>query len=107
MKHRTGYLFKRGDNFYVNWRVNGKLFSKALRDANGQPITSRREAEEAKDVFMMPLALTDEAESLRTIADKSNTLQSKLDGQGEALPLTQAWARYMQSTKRPDTGPDT
>ena len=107
MKHRTGYLFKRGDNFYVNWRVNGKLFSKALRDDNGQPITSRREAEEARDKFMSPLALTDEAESLRTIADKSNTLQSKLDGLGEALPLAHAWARYMQSNKRPDTGPDT
>lgn len=107
MKHRTGYLFKRGDNFYVNWRVNGKLFSKALRDDNGQPITSKREAEEARDKFMSPLALTDEAESLRTIADKSNTLQSKLDGQGEALPLAHAWATYIQSNKRPDTGPDT
>ena len=107
MKHRTGYLFKRGENFYVNWRVNSKLYSKALRDDNGQPVTSRREAEEAKDKFMMPLALTDEAESLRTIADKSNTLQSRLDGQGEALPLAHAWARYMQSNKRPDTGPDT
>ena len=39
-KHRTGHIFKRGDNFYVRWLVNGKVFSKALRDDRGEPITT-------------------------------------------------------------------
>ena len=43
-KHRTGHLFKRGSNFYVRWAVNGKVFSKSLRDDNGNPIISIRTA---------------------------------------------------------------
>lgn len=111
MKHRTGYLFKRGDNFYVNWRVNGKLYSKALRDDNGQPITSKREAEEARDRFMAPLAVADEAEVLQSIAGQLEGRKAELvawdEKQNPALPLAHAWAKYMQSNKRPDTGPDT
>ena len=76
MKSRTGYLHKRGDNWYVSWRINGKLHMKALRDDNGQAITARREAEIARDKFMAPLALADEAESLAAIAKKSNSLQA-------------------------------
>src|SRR5947208_13461688 len=34
-KSRTCRLFKRGDNFYVRWSVEGKVFSKALRDDSG------------------------------------------------------------------------
>ena len=69
-KHRTGYLLKRGDNFYVSWRVNGKLFTKALRDDNGQPITTRREAETAREAFMAPLAVADEAQVLQSITNR-------------------------------------
>ena len=34
MKRRTGYLFKRGDNFYVGWKVNGKAFAICSPDGN-------------------------------------------------------------------------
>ena len=54
-KHRTGHLFKRGKNFYVRWAVNGKIFSKALRDDSGHPITTQREAEEAQAKIMARL----------------------------------------------------
>ena len=68
MKSRSGYLYKRGDNFYVS-AGNGKLFIKALRDSNGQPITSKREAEEAKEKFMAPMAKADEAEAWKPSRD--------------------------------------
>jgi integrase len=111
MKHRTGYLFKRGDNFYVAWEIEGKRFKRALRDSNGQPITSKREAEAARDAFMAPLAVADEAESLTAIASKLEGRKAELaawdEQQNPPLPLAHAWAKYMQSNKRPDTGPDT
>lgn len=111
MKHRTGYLFKRGDNFYVNWRVNGKLFSKALRDDQGQPITTRRGAEEARDKFMAPLAVADEATALKAIADNIDVRTVELarldEERNPALALVRTWSAYLESTKRPDTGPDT
>lgn len=107
MKHRTGYLFKRGDNWGVQWRIEGKLYSKTLRDANGQPITTKREAEEARDKFMAPLALASEAEALASLAGRANTLQTELNKAAAGLTLVKAWSAYLASSNRPDTGPDT
>ncbi|HEV2391246.1 MAG TPA: hypothetical protein VG146_02680, partial [Verrucomicrobiae bacterium] len=60
MKHRTGYLFKRNGNFYVQWNVNGKRFTKALRDNEGNAISTRREAEEAQAKIMASFTVADE-----------------------------------------------
>jgi integrase len=110
-KHRTGYLLKRGDNWYVSWRVNGKLFTKALRDDNGQPITTRREAETAREAFMAPLAVADEAQVLQSITNRLEGRKAEIaawdEKQNPPVLLEHAWAKYMQSNKRPDTGPDT
>jgi integrase len=107
MKYRTGTLVKRGSNFYVRWKIDGKPSVKVLRDNNGQAITSRREAEEAKAKFMAPLALADEAESMAALASKADTLQAAVDKMSPPLLLAHAWAEYMRSPNRPDTGPDT
>lgn len=111
MKHRTGHLFKRGSNFYVRWTIEGKVFSKALRGENGQPITTRREAEEARLRVMAPFAVADEAAALESIVGKLEGRRTELtdweDKQNPPLPLTQAWGAYLASTRRPDTGPDT
>lgn len=111
MKSRTGYLHKRGSNFYVTWRVDGKKFMKALRDDNGQPITSRREAEEAKEKFMAPLAKADEAEVLEAITGRLEGRKAELvaydEQQNPALPITQAWSEFLASPNRPDSGPET
>lgn len=111
MKHRTGYLFKRGDTFNVAWRVNGKAFSKALRDDNGQPITTKREAEEARAKWMAQFTVATEAQALESIAAKLGGRKAELakwgDEQNPPLPFTHAWSAYMASSNRPDTGPDT
>jgi hypothetical protein len=47
-KPRTGYLFKKEGRpgFYLRWKTNGKVTVKALADAEGNPITDRRRAEQ-------------------------------------------------------------
>jgi integrase len=111
MKHRTGYLFKRGSAFYVRWTVEGKVFSKALRDEDGQSITSKREAEEARLKLMAPFTVADEADMLESIAGKLQGRKAELakldEAQNPPLPLTQAWSQYIASSRRPDTGPET
>src|SRR5580704_10500190 len=111
MKHRTGYLFKRGDNFYVQWRVNGKTFSKALRDEAGQPITIKRDAEEAQTKMMAPFAVASEAEALESIAGKLEGRRAELakfeDAQNPPLPIAQAWTQFVASPNRPDSGEQT
>ncbi|MGO8765351.1 MAG: hypothetical protein ACLQSR_09505 [Limisphaerales bacterium] len=68
MKRRTGHSFKRGSTFYLYWKVNGKIFSKALRDDNGKPITTKREAEEARTKLMAPFVVAEETSALESIA---------------------------------------
>ena len=111
MKRRTGYLFKRGNNWNVQWRVNGKLFSKSLRDKNGQAITSKREAQEAMADFMSPLATADEAAVLKAVSTRLEGRKAELAEfevrHNPALPITQGWSAFLASATRPDTGGET
>jgi len=111
MKHRTGHLFKRGESFYVFWRVNGKAFMKALRDDNGQPITTKREAEEARGKWMAQFTVATETEALESIAAKLGGRKAELakweDEQNPPLPITQAWSVFLDSSNRPDSGGET
>jgi integrase len=91
--------------------VNGKLTMKALRDDNGQPITTRREAEEARDKFMAPLAVANEAEALEAITARLDGRRAELEKwdaeQNPPLPLTQGWSAFLASPNRPDSRGET
>ena len=110
-KHRTGHIFKRGTNFYVRWTVNGKVFSKALRDDKGDAITSRREAEEAQTKVMAPFVVADEAAALESIVGKLEGRKAELvklnDEQNPPLPIGEAWTAFLASPNRPDSGNST
>ena len=107
-KHRTGHLFRRGKNFYVRWAVEGKVFSKALRDGNGNAITTRREAEDERSKVMAPFLVADEAAALESIAGKLAGRKAELakieDELNPALPISQAWTAFLASPNRPDSG---
>jgi integrase len=111
LKHRVGHLFRRGKNFYVRWTVEGKVFSKALRDEQGESITTKREADEARRKLMAPFAVASEAEALESIVGKLEGRKAELarleDQQNPPLPLAQAWSEFLASPRRPDTGPAT
>ena len=110
-KHRTGYLFKRGKTFYVSWRIGGKAFAKALHDDNGNPITTRREAEEAKQKIMAPFVVADEAAALESIVGKLEGRKAELakleNEQNPPLPISRAWTEFLASPNRPDSGEST
>ena len=111
MKHRTGHLFKRGNTFYLYWRVSGKVFSKALRDDNGNPVTTKREAEEARIKLMAPFTVADETAALESIAGKLEGRKAELakweDEQHPPLSIGQAWSEFLASPNRPDSGKST
>lgn len=110
-KHRTGHLFKRGKNFYVRWTVNGKVFSKSLRDGDGNPITNNRDAEEAQTKVMAAFVVADEATALESIAAKLDGRRAELvrlqDEQNPPLPVRRAWVEYLDAPNRPDSGEST
>jgi integrase len=111
MKHRTGHIFRRGKNFYVRWTVNGKVISKGLRDEHGNAITTKRDAEQARQKVMAPFAVADEATALESIAAKLEGRKAELaklnDEQNPPLPITQAWTEFLASPNRPDSGENT
>ena len=110
-KHRTGHLFKRGQTFYVRWAVDGRVFSKALYDSAGSPITNRREAEDAKVKLLAPFVVADQATALESIAAKLGGRRTELARLDDELhpPLTigAAWADYVKTANRPDSGEST
>jgi integrase len=111
MKHRTGHLFKRGNTFYLSWKVNGKNFSKALRDGKGKPITTKREAEDARTKLMAPFTVGDEAAALESIAGKLEGRKTMLakweDEKNPPLSIGKAWSEFLASPNRPDSGGST
>ncbi|PWU10695.1 MAG: hypothetical protein C5B50_24930 [Verrucomicrobia bacterium] len=110
-KHRTGSLLKIGQRYYVRIVVEGKAIQKRLSNDDGSPITTRREAEAAKEKFVAPYAVSTKAEALQALvgqlADAKAEAARVEDEQNPPLTITRAWTEFLASPKRPDTGPDT
>src|SRR5215470_3379218 len=106
-KHRTGHLFRRGKNFYIRWVIEGKVFSKALRNSNGRAITTKREAEEARTKAMAVFTVADEAAALESVAAKLEGRKAELvrlqNEHNPPLTLAQAWSDFLSSPSRPDS----
>src|ERR1700722_17886188 len=111
MKKTTGHLFRRGNNFYVFWRFKGKAFKKVLRDENGNGISTRREAEQAKDTLLSPFAAAREVDALASITGKLEGRKAELakleDEKNPTLSIGQAWTDFLTSPNRPDSGDST
>lgn len=111
MKHRTGHLFKRGDSYYLRWAVNGQVFSRALRDDQDNPITTKPAAEQAQQKAMASFIVGDEVAALEAIAGKLAGRKTELaaieDEKNPPVTVAQAWVEYLASPDRPDTGAET
>ena len=105
------YLLKRGNNYYCSWRQNGKLQTRALRDTNGQPITTIEAARAARDEFMRPFTAGTETKVLEELSAKLQGRKAELaqweDEQHPALAIRQAWTEFLASPNRPDSGKST
>src|ERR1035437_2203441 len=105
------YLLKRGNNYYCSWRQDGKLLTRALRDANGQPITTVEAARMARDEFMRPFTASSETKVLEELTVKLQGRKAELakweDEQHPPLSIGRAWSEYLASPNRPDSGAST
>ena len=105
------YLLKRGNNYYCSWRHDGKLLTRALRDANGQPITTIEAARMARDEFMRPFTASSETKVLEELTVKLQGRKAELakweDEQHPPLSIGRAWSEYLASPNRPDSGAST
>lgn len=110
-KHRVGYVFKRGSNYYLQYMVDGRRVKKVLRDEKGKPVTTAEAAESARQKIMAPLFVADRETALRNVRHQlDDVVQERAvleRGTELGLPLAKAWVVFVDSVNRPDSGPRT
>lgn len=101
MKTRSGHLFKRGNVYYVQWRINGKLFMRSTKKTN------KKDAEKERAKIMAPFLAGDEAAVLQNVAAAIQGRKAEIAAYEEernpALAIDQAWTCYLSSPNRRDT----
>ena len=66
-KRRRGYIYKRGETFWIKYMVEGRLFRQSLGTAN------RREAQAEADKILLPIQAGDAVATLATVKAKLET----------------------------------
>lgn len=120
-KKGMGNLFKREANgtehpadwngvgiFCLRYTIGGKRFKETLRDASGQAITIRSQAEAERRRILAPFQTGDEIETLKAmqsqIAQAEVQHVEAVSNAKDGIAIEGAWERYIASTERPDTG---
>jgi len=104
MKTRTGYLFKRDNGvYYVQWRVNGKLYMRSTKSRN------LKDAKRERDRIMAPFLARGEIETLNNVTARIQGRKAEIAEHEESqkkppLKLEQAWTTYIASPNRRNTG---
>ncbi len=100
----------KGGCFYLEYKANGKRIKQRLTDRNGEPVTTRKEAEAERVRIMAPFAAKETVEQLKAIQAKladAETLHAQaVEDANPPLTIADAWNAYLRSNERPDTGED-
>lgn len=104
-KHRKGHLFKRGNIYWLEYKVNGRRFRQSLGTSDV------KEARVERARIMAPFTLATEEEVLQTVKQRIETTSEKQEALATAnLPsvvIGNAWDAFVRSRNRPDPGPAT
>ena len=95
-------------NYYLQYTVNGKRIATVLKDADGNNITDRDQAEAERKRILAPFAAGDQVEALKAItaklADAEERQALAIETAADAIKLKDAWELYEASTERPQAG---
>ena len=106
-----GRLFTRGKNknYYLQYYLNGKEIKIALRDDNGNTITSKTKAQKAADKVLAPYLAKDEAQrreqaksALKTALEKAAELEKRQN----AIKIIGADKLAMNKPRKRQTAPE-
>lgn len=94
-KHRSGYLYKRGGVYQLEYSINGKRFKQSLK------VSKKSEAEKLRDKIMKPLTVADESEALSSIKTRMDTKEAELQAidveKNPPLEIEKAWEAYLNT----------
>lgn len=100
-RHRRGYLYRRGNVFWLQYMIDGKLIRESLGTDN------RTEAERLRTERMRPVMAAGKVEALGAIVAKLETAKTEASALVPVLKIPEAWAAYERAGNRPDSGPRT
>lgn len=103
MKSRKGYIYLRGDVYWVQYRIDGKLYRESLETS------SDREAKSKAAEKLAPYAAKGEAERLAVIGARLKDAKHRAASAGGSATLAASWPAFLALDKeaRPDPGPAT
>lgn len=93
----TGTIFKSGCHFFWKKCINGKYQTSILQDADGNPVTTRKDAElaAARD---QPILRATQQEEIAFYVAEAKSLKKK-----RSLPIERIWETYLAQYQRPDS----
>lgn len=97
----AGTIYRDGKRWYLKVRIDGKAKTTMLRNTDGQPCTTEKEATTAAEGYRKILFAENREEMAVQIAEAK-----KLRKQSGLL-LSDAWQTYLDQTDRPDSGEKT
>lgn len=105
MKHRTGYLYKRGNVFWLQYSIEGRVVKQSLGTAD------RKEAEQKQKTIMRPFMAADLVSAHAIVESQLRSAETKaqtaIDDAHPPLAVVDAWDAFVKSPNRPDSGPVT
>ena len=102
-KRGSGYLYKRNNAYWLEYRANGERIRQALYDVNGLPITTKRDAEEERERITAPLLAKTDVEKLENLVYRYNSASENLKAAEEAakaLKIVDAVQAYITDPGR-------
>ncbi len=97
-----GRLYLRGKTYWLEYYLKGKRFQQSLKTSN------LKEAEQQRKEILFPLHAAGEASQLKSfihrLRDAEEEVQKFKESNTKKLLVSDAWAEYLKSPKRPDTG---
>ena len=103
-----GRLYTRGKKgyYYLQYYIDGQQFRVALRDGEGNNITTEKRAKDAAAKILLPLTAKNEADRLRLVVNeiKANDEKAELaerDLKNAAATIANGWELFMTCPGRP------
>ena len=104
----AGYLYKRSGVFWLDYQAGDDRIRRALKDANGKPITTRKEAEAERMKIVAPFLADDELEAqvqvLARIQKATEDVEVAVENAKARLLIKDCWKEYLRNSNRPDSG---
>lgn len=105
MKHRTGYIYKRGNVFWLQYRIEGRVVKQSL------VTTDHDEAEEKRKKIMRQFTTADLATAHAIVESQLRSAETKaqtaIDDAHPPLAVADAWTAYERAGNRREISPVT